>query len=58
LSFAGVVAATVAVATARCAWVATITEYQPELNNLIATENRFYLEKISNEQIDDDCSIV
>jgi hypothetical protein len=34
----GVVA--VAVATARCRWVATITEFKPELNNLPFIERR------------------
>jgi hypothetical protein len=35
----------IVVATARCTWVATTTEFKHELNNLPLTENRFYLEK-------------
>jgi len=30
---------------------------KPELNNLITTEKCFYLEKISSEQVDDDCCV-
>jgi hypothetical protein len=51
----GVVA--IVVATARCTWVATTTEYKPELNNLPLTEKRFLLRKNSSEQVDDDWDV-
>jgi hypothetical protein len=44
--FAGVVVVAVVGATARCTLVATTTELNSELNNLITKEKRFYLEKI------------
>jgi hypothetical protein len=45
LPFVEVVVAIV-VATARCTWVATSTEFKPELNNLPQQKENFYLEKI------------
>jgi len=42
--FCGVVV-TVVVATARCTWIATSTEFKHELNNLPLTETRFLLGK-------------
>ena len=52
-AFRGVVVAIV-VATERCTWVATSTEFKHELNNLPLIEKRFLLRKNSSKQVDDD----
>ena len=54
---AGEVVVVIVVATARCTWVATITEFKPELNNLPLTEKRFLLRKNSSKQVDDDWGV-
>ena len=53
---AGEVVVAIVVATARCTWVATSTEFKPELTTYPSLKSEAFL-KNSSKQVDDDWCI-